>query len=188
MTQAACLAHDIGNPPFGHSGEAAIGSWFAERFGGSSELFRAIEAPLRLEFEDFEGNAQGFRIISRLEMYRNEGGMRLSMGVLGAFAKYPVTARVRASATQSYRGLKKFGVFESDAELFAQVAEAVGLPVETIGADRWWRRHPLVFLVEAADDICYNILDLEDAYASGDFTEHVVLSIFSRSPAYPTSI
>lgn len=93
-------------------------------------------------------------------MYRNDGGMRLSMGVLGAFAKYTVTARVRASATQSYRGLKKFGVFESDAELFAKVADAVGLPAETIGADRWWRRHPLVFLVEAADDICYNILGM----------------------------
>ncbi|UNZ53831.1 dGTP triphosphohydrolase [Agrobacterium tumefaciens] len=185
MTQAACLAHDIGNPPFGHSGEAAIGSWFTECFRGPSEMFGAIEAPLRLEFEDFEGNAQGFRIISRLEMYRNAGGMRLSLGVLGAFAKYPVTARVRVSATQPYCGLKKFGVFESDAKLFAQVAEAVGLPAETIGADRWWRRHPLVFLVEAADDICYNILDLEDAYASGDLPEHVVLKLLQSLAGIP---
>ncbi|MDX1121824.1 dNTP triphosphohydrolase [Sinorhizobium medicae] len=176
MTQAACLAHDIGNPPFGHSGEAAIGSWFSKRFANPSELFGALETSLRPEFESFEGNAQGFRVISRLEMYRNQGGMRLSRGVLGAFSKYPVTARVRAKATQSYRGLKKFGLFESDVNLFAEVADAVGLPVEIVGGDRWWRRHPLVFLVEAADDICYNILDLEDAFSSGDLGEDVVMA------------
>ncbi len=175
MVQAACLAHDIGNPPFGHSGEAAIGSWFSERFGQPSSLFEELDSSLRPEFESFEGNAQGFRIISRLEMYRNDGGMRLSRGVLGAFSKYPVTARVRAKAKQPYRGLKKFGLFESDIDLFAEVADAVALPVEYIGEDRWWRRHPLVFLVEAADDICYNILDLEDAFSSGDLGEDVVL-------------
>lgn len=175
MVQAACLAHDIGNPPFGHSGEDAIGSWFSERFRQPSGPFDELDLSLRPEFEIFEGNAQGFRIISRLEMYRNQGGMRLSRGVLGAFSKYPVTARVRAKTEQSYRGLKKFGLFESDIDLFAEVADAVGLPVETIGEDRWWRRHPLVFLVEAADDICYNILDLEDAFSSGDLTKDVVL-------------
>jgi dGTPase len=175
MVQAACLAHDIGNPPFGHSGEAAIGSWFSERFTRPVSLFDELDSSLRAELEFFEGNAQGFRIISRLEMYRNQGGMRLSRGVLGAFSKYPVTARVQAKSTRSYRGLKKFGLFEGDIDLFAEVADAVGLPVENIGEDRWWRRHPLVFLVEAADDICYNILDLEDAFSSGDLSKEIVL-------------
>ncbi|WP_339073139.1 dGTP triphosphohydrolase [Sinorhizobium meliloti] len=185
MTQAACLAHDIGNPPFGHSGEAAIGSWFSERFSGPSELFGSLETTLRPEFEGFEGNAQGFRVISRLEMYRNNGGMRLSNGVLGAFAKYPVSARVRAKANQSYRGLKKFGLFESDVHLFAEVAGAVGLPVEIVGDDHWWRRHPLVYLVEAADDICYNILDLEDAFASADFSQEMVLGHLQKLAGIP---
>jgi len=177
MVQAACLAHDIGNPPFGHSGEAAIGHWFSEKFGGRSELFQQLDRDQRLEFENFEGNAQGFRLIAKLEMYRNGGGMRLSRGVLGAFAKYPVTAAVRDKVTEPYCGLKKFGVFESELSLFAEVAQAVGLPQESAGGNGlWWRRHPLVFLVEAADDICYNILDLEDAFTSGDFSQETVMA------------
>jgi dGTPase len=175
IVQAACLAHDIGNPPFGHAGEAAIGDWFAERFRHGSELFSSIEGIARGEFEAFEGNAQGFRLITRLQMYRNDGGMRLSRGVLGAFSKYPSTARAREKAEVSYCGLKKFGLFESEVDLFAEVAEAVGLPVEGYDGARWWRRHPLVFLVEAADDICYNIIDLEDAFASGEFSFDVVM-------------
>ncbi|MCU6456032.1 dNTP triphosphohydrolase, partial [Sphingomonas sp. A2-49] len=85
---AACAAHDIGNPPFGHSGEAAMGDWFAEQFDRGTGLAADIDPDHRGEFVDFEGNAQGFRIITRLEMYRNDGGMRLSKGMLGAFTKY----------------------------------------------------------------------------------------------------
>jgi len=172
IVQAACAAHDIGNPPFGHSGEVAIGDWFAEEFEKATGLFADIEAGRQTEFTDFEGNAQGFRILTRLEMYRNEGGMRLSKGVLGAFTKYPVTSATQRAVVQDgadpYVGLKKFGLFESEAELFDRVATTLGLPRETHAAGSWWRRHPLVFIVEAADDICYNIVDLEDAFATGE--------------------
>ncbi len=177
IVQAACLAHDIGNPPFGHSGEAAIGEWFSQKFAGETELFAALNENSRQEFEAFEGNAQGFRLITKLEMYRNKGGMRLSRSVLAAFSKYPTTAYVQSTAKEqhSYCGLKKFGIFESELDLFTEVAKGVGLP--SVGDDEfyWWRRHPLVFLVEAADDICYNILDLEDAFTSGDFTQKTVM-------------
>ena len=175
IVQAACLAHDIGNPPFGHSGEATIGSWFVEKFESGQEFFQRVDETRRAEFVEFEGNAQGFRLLSRLEMYRNDGGMRLSRSVLGAFTKYPITANIRRGVQDSYCGLKKFGIFESELDLFAEVAESVGLPVEGTGVAKWWRRHPLVFLVEAADDICYNILDLEDAFLSGEFAFDVVM-------------
>lgn len=168
IVHAACLAHDIGNPPFGHSGEAAIGSWFAERFADPRGLFAEMDKGLRGEFEKFEGNAQGFRLISRLEMNRNEGGMRLSYATLGAFSKYPLSERVQATLPPGYCGTRKFGVFDGEVELFAEVAAAVGLPEERAEAGRWWRRHPLVFVVEAADDICYNIIDMEDAFTAGD--------------------
>lgn len=177
IVQAACLAHDIGNPPFGHSGEAAIGQWFSQKFASKTELFTALDVNKRQEFEAFEGNAQGFRLITKLEMYRNDGGMRLSRSVLAAFSKYPTTAHVQSIAKQThdYCGLKKFGIFESELDLFADVAKGVGLPEGGGDGSRWWRRHPLVFLVEAADDICYNILDLEDAFTSGDFTQETVM-------------
>ncbi|WP_328588504.1 dGTP triphosphohydrolase [Pseudogemmobacter blasticus] len=177
LVYAACLAHDIGNPPFGHSGEAAMGEWFEERLDGAKGIFGAVEASHRAEFEQFEGNAQGFRILTRLEMYRNQGGMRLSNGVLATFAKYPVTAYVKSSVRESYCGLKKFGVFEAEREIFEEVALATGLRAESspVGVS-WWRRHPLVFLVEAADDICYSILDLEDGFTAGDLSFEAVRS------------
>ncbi|WP_417667869.1 dGTP triphosphohydrolase [Roseibium sp.] len=175
IVSAACLAHDIGNPPFGHSGEAAIGQWFENRFAEGKSLFASLDPNLQAEFNEFEGNAQGFRILTRLEMYRNKGGMRLSRGVLGAFTKYPVTAAVKNRLDERYCGLKKFGVFESEKQQFEEVAKAAGLPQVIHEKGNWWRRHPLVFLVEAADDICYNILDLEDAYTSGDFSAETVI-------------
>jgi dGTPase len=178
VVQAACAAHDIGNPPYGHSGEAAIGGWFADHFAQGG-LPGDLDPVLRPEFTAFEGNAQGFRILTRLEMYRNAGGMRLSHAVLGAFMKYPVTAAARLRLSEgdrkSYAGLKKFGLFAAEEALFAEVADATGLPA--CGDDqtgRWWRRHPLVLVVEAADDICYNIVDLEDAFTTGDLPYDVV--------------
>lgn len=172
IVQAACLAHDIGNPPFGHSGEEAIGAWFAERFARPEGLFADVAARERLEFEKFEGNAQGFRILARQEMYRGQGGMRLSHAVLGTFAKYPATASASAASKagriETYCGLKKYGLFERDVPLFAKTADRLKLPAAIHEEGRWWRRHPLVFLVEAADDICYNIVDIEDAVVSGD--------------------
>lgn len=179
LVQAACLAHDIGNPPFGHSGEEAIGQWFSEKFVASSGFLGGIDQKDRREFEKFEGNAQGFRILTRLEMYTNQGGMQLAHGVLGAFTKYPVTAHVshflkQRNSNDVYCGAKKFGFFSSEEVLFAEVASSLGLPQETCDGGTWWRRHPLVFLVEAADDICYNIIDVEDAYFSNDLSFEVV--------------
>ncbi|MCV6585627.1 MAG: dNTP triphosphohydrolase [Marinibacterium sp.] len=175
VVHAACLAHDIGNPPFGHSGEASIGAWCAETLENPSPGFENIAPERHAEFTAFEGNAQGFRILTRLEMRRNDGGMRLSNAVLGAFMKYPMGAAtsdaIRAQDDPVYVGAKKHGFFESERALFAQVADAVGLVPET-GPDGlgWWRRHPLVFAVEAADDICYNIVDLEDGFTAGDLS------------------
>lgn len=178
VVQAACVAHDIGNPPFGHSGEEAIGDWFAARFDAGTGLAGALDPALRPEFTAFEGNAQGFRILTRLEMYRGRGGMRLSKAVLGAFTKYPVTAATRATLPEAtrkgYSGLKKFGLFAAEAAYFAEAAEALGLPREGLPQAPWWRRHPLVLVVEAADDICYNIVDLEDAFTSGDLPYEAV--------------
>ncbi|WP_202903884.1 dGTP triphosphohydrolase [Halocynthiibacter namhaensis] len=199
IIQAACLAHDIGNPPFGHSGESAIGAWFAQQFDTPNPLFTEIDDNLRPEFMEFEGNAQGFRILTRLEMYRNEGGMRLSHGVLGAFSKYPVTAdvqRIIEDHTKEihgsdfkkhlYCGLKKFGVFHSEAEQFHSYAKILGLPQENHDGHQFYRRHPLVFLVEAADDICYNIIDLEDAFTSGDLSYQDVRDLLSPLSAFST--
>jgi dGTPase len=188
LVQTACMAHDIGNPPFGHSGEDAIGCWFQEKFATGGGLFGDASPAQRAEFEAFEGNAQGFRILTRTEMYPNEGGMRLTFGALGAFTKYPVTALAgqRARAADAYIGLKKYGFFENDAENFRTIAEALGLPGEDLktdtgeGAGRWWRRHPLAFLMEAADDICYNIMDLEDAYLAGDVDYGTVVALLSE--------
>jgi dGTPase len=183
ILQAACAAHDIGNPPFGHSGEAAIGEWFGRRFKTPTGLFSDILDTRRGEFEAFEGNAQGFRLLTRTEMYRNDGGMRMTFATLGAFTKYPVLAQPQQLEKKTYKerdlpvyaGLKKFGLFASEYDMFAEVAEKTGLiAAQTSSGDVYWKRHPLVFLVEAADDICYNIMDLEDAYIAGDLSFDVV--------------
>ena len=185
VVQAACLAHDIGNPPFGHSGEEAIGGWFAEAFQAPRGIAAELDPGHRQEFKKFEGNAQGFRIVARNEMYVDEGGMRLSLAVLGAFTKYPATAPISAKKPEAYCGLKKFGLFDNDVGLFAQAATALGLPEMQSGGGTWWRRHPLVFLMEAADDICYNIMDLEDAFTCGDIgfeqAEGLLSSLFAKS-------
>ena len=180
IVQAACAAHDIGNPPFGHSGENAIGAWFSDKFANPSSIFADLDPALQEEFFAFEGNAQGFRIIARTEMYRNDGGMRLSKAVLGSFMKYPLSAGTKKSLSElsykhdGYFGAKKFGIFKSELALFEKIAETLGLPKVEVGKNTWWRRHPLVFVVEAADDICYNIVDLEDAYTTGELQFDIV--------------
>ncbi|MEP2716756.1 dGTP triphosphohydrolase [Pseudophaeobacter sp.] len=188
--QAACLVHDIGNPPFGHSGEDSIGQWFAQQFQTGSGVAGSIPKAQQAEFEAFEGNAQGFRIAATLEMARREGGMRLSYATLAAFMKYPCTAQARQLAADGpagdgYVGLKKFGVFQSEVALFAEVAEATGLRGDGTGAGRYWRRHPLAFLVEAADDICYRILDLEDAATVGDLGTDQVIACLEEVAGKP---
>lgn len=183
--QAACLLHDIGNPPFGHSGEDSIGQWFAGQFRAGVGVAGAIPKVRQAEFEAFEGNAQGFRIAATLEMARRDGGMRLSYATLGAFMKYPCTAAARQLNDAGYVGLKKFGVFQSEAALFTEVAEALGLCADGTGHGKYWRRHPLAFLVEAADDICYRILDLEDAATVGDLSARQVIACLEEIAGKP---
>ncbi|HHW76289.1 MAG TPA: deoxyguanosinetriphosphate triphosphohydrolase [Xanthomonadaceae bacterium] len=159
VVAAACLAHDIGNPPFGHAGEDAIRLWFTASATGRAVLERLTE-PQRQDFLRFEGNAQGFRIITRLQSPDNPGGMQLTCATLGTFTKYP---RASSLPTDPPPGIafKKFGFYQDDGALFAEVAGQLGLEPAQPGA---WNRHPLAWLVEAADDICYRIIDVEDAF------------------------
>lgn len=161
IVSAAALAHDLGNPPFGHSGEDAIRSWFKSAAVTESLRDHArseLTATQRADFEEFEGNAQGFRVITRLQMPDNPG-LRLTCATLGAFTKYPRGAVF----TGTHRGVsvKKFGFFDAERASFAEVAEHCGLIARDGGA---WCRHPLAFLVEAADDIAYRLVDFEDGF------------------------
>lgn len=179
IVAAACLAHDIGNPPFGHSGEDAIGSWF---LGPGAAHVRALDAAERATLELFEGNAQGFRLLTRLESPANPG-LQLTYATLAAFTKYPRGAVPKAEGVGKalVEGLgvvgKKHGFHASEADIFAEVARETGLVARAQptldGASAAaaplaaWARHPLAYLVEAADDICYAILDLEDGVRLG---------------------
>lgn len=160
IVAAACLAHDIGNPPFGHSGEDAIQSWFT--LHGAPYLQTCSEQE-KADLCKFEGNAQGFRLISRLQNAVDAGGFQLTYAVLAAFAKYP-RASALAGADKKKISEKKFGYFAHDAASFEAVAQETGLVAKPNGS---YCRHPLAFLMEAADDICYGIVDLEDGHHLG---------------------
>jgi dGTPase len=163
IVEAACIAHDLGNPPFGHSGEAAISKWFQDA-SLAHDLLRDLSEQQRQDFLRFEGNAQGFRIITNLENHPSNGGLQLTHAVLGAFTKYPCSSCF--SDSTNYVGTKKNGFFAAEHQYFVEVAKETGLvPIE--GSGMAWRRHPLGFLTEAADDICYTIADLEDGYEVG---------------------
>lgn len=157
VVAVACLAHDIGNPPFGHAGEDAIASYFQ-----GERAPRALEnlTPQQLaDLRSFEGNAQGFRILTRLQLEADKG-LRLTAATLAAFCKYPRVSG-EGLADGDNVATKKHGCVQHDQEILRIVAKSVGLvPVKPEFA---WARHPLAFLVEAADDICYSILDIEDA-------------------------
>ncbi len=165
IVSAACLAHDIGNPPFGHAGEAAIQSWFNTSALGASVLAR-LAAEERADFERFEGNAQTFRILARLGMPDNAGGMQLTCATLAAVAKYPRAAHLPFPAPAGISA-RKHNFFHADRERFDAVAQATGLIRRRAGACCWCR-HPLAFLVEAADDISYCVIDVEDAFRAGE--------------------
>ncbi|MDR2173087.1 MAG: deoxyguanosinetriphosphate triphosphohydrolase [Burkholderiales bacterium] len=157
---AACLAHDIGNPPFGHAGEDAIREWCTQPNGALDRL--QLTGAQRADFERYEGNAQGFRVLAALQSPSNPGGLQLTAATLMAFSKYPCASKTETPLDG--RSAKKFGYFQSEAALFREAATTVGMKERVAGA---WRRHPLAFLVEAADDICYRIVDLEDAARIG---------------------
>ena len=165
IVSAAALAHDLGNPPFGHSGEDAIRHWFVTSHIAAA-AGEGLSAVQRADIERYEGNAQGFRLITRLQMPDNPGGLQLTHATLGAFTKYPRESLVPDGG---HRGAsaKKFGFYQSEREQFASVAEHCGLLRRTPDA-AWWARHPLAFLVEAADDICYRLVDFEDGCRVGE--------------------
>ena len=157
IVAAACLAHDIGNPPFGHFGEKAIQDWATQRLAASE--FDGLNDAERADLTKFEGNAQSFRVLSRLQMSNRRGGMRLTAATLGALVKYPRPSHVAGTARY-----KKHGYFQDDAELFGEVFAAAGREPDEHGQ---FSRHPLALLSEAADDICYAIIDLEDGCKAG---------------------
>ena len=155
------MAHDIGNPPLGHAGEEAIRHWFINSVSGR-RLAEKLSQAERDDVAKFEGNAQGFRVLTKLEMPDQQGGMQLTAATLGAFSKYPAGSPV-SGRPQGVAG-KKFGYFQSEKALFTEVAERCGLIKTGDGA---WVRHPLAYLVEAADDIAYLIVDFEDGHRLG---------------------
>lgn len=158
IVAAAALAHDIGNPPLGHSGEEAIRHWFRHSPVATRIAERLTEEE-QADFIWYEGNAQGFRVLSRLESPFNYGGMQLTCATLAALCKYPCSAAKRGNLP-GIEG-KKYNFFRQDMALFEEVAESTGmLPA----GEEMWHRHPLAYLVEAADDITYLIIDFEDAH------------------------
>ncbi|MBQ2814389.1 MAG: dNTP triphosphohydrolase [Akkermansia sp.] len=168
IVAAACLAHDIGNPPFGHSGEEAIDA--AIREAVQAGICHAEQAGYR-----FEGNAQGFRLLTRICDPIKGCGLDLTVATLGAFTKYPCSPAQQQAAPQAR--YKKFGINAEDVGTFRRVAEACGLPA--LG-ESCWARHPLAFLMEAADDISYLIADIEDAFVSGIISYEEALGQLAR--------
>lgn len=169
IVSAAALTHDIGNPPFGHAGEEALSDFF--KFHEYGQVWRSLLGEAEwADMVNFEGNAQGFRML-----VAKENGLRISAATLAAFTKYPKPAWTE-TAFPERRSQKKFGFFVDELETFRLLATELGLL--SLGQD-CWARHPLAFLVEAADDICYSIIDLEDGCTLGLVTLEETISLFA---------
>lgn len=167
IVSAACLAHDMGNPPFGHSGERAIYSYFKNGKGKELESRVREEGGRWEDFLYFEGNANAFRLLTHQFAGRRRGGFVLTYSTLASVVKYPYPS------VQADEGKRKFGYFQSEEASFHRIAETLGICRDVNNPERF-ARYPLVYLVEAADDICYQIMDIEDA---------VKLHILSREEA-----
>lgn len=159
---AACLAHDIGNPPFGHSGEDAIRTYFREVEGETKQkIHDGLNANQLKDMELFEGNSNAFRLLTQSFNETQPGGYRLTYTTLASIVKYP------CSSSQGFKnGListKKSGFFDSELNIFEAIANTLGIPKKD-GYEQVYARHPFVYLTEAADDICYRVIDLEDAH------------------------
>ena len=154
IVSTACLAHDLGNPPFGHSGEAAISNYF-NKASGQKFKDQLSEGEWK-DFTCFDGNANAFRTLTHQFNGKREGGFALTYSTLASIVKYPFES---VKATKP-----KFGFFQSDKENYYHIARELGIAQRE---DESFARHPLVYLVEAADDICYQIMDLEDAFKLG---------------------
>ena len=174
IVSAACLAHDMGNPPFGHSGEKAIQTYFFEGPGQAQKS--AVSSEFWSDITHFEGNAYAFRLLTHSFLGRRRGGFVMTYSMLASIVKYPYPSTLAGRDGRK----NKFGFFASEAEGYRRIAAELGIP-EQGGA---YARHPLVYLVEAADDICYEIMDLEDAHKlkliSYEETEHLMLSFFDE--------
>lgn len=157
---AACLCHDIGNPAFGHSGEDAIASFFEKN---ESELKPKFTEKEWADLVNFEGNANAIRILTHKQTGKDEGGTQLTYTTLASIAKYPCEAIAKK---KGHVNRKKFGFFQSEKQTFLNIANATKMIVESEDPTIF-KRHPFVWLVEAADDICYNIIDMEDAHRLG---------------------
>ena len=155
IVATACLCHDLGNPPFGHSGEKTISSWFSE--GPGAFLKDDLTPQQWTDLINFEGNANSFRLLTHQFVGRRLGGFAMTYSTLGTLVKYPWTS--------THAGIKgKFGFFESEEGIYRSIAEWLDIPEISPGV---FARHPLVYLMEAADDICYQIMDIEDAHRLG---------------------
>ncbi|EGJ70473.1 deoxyguanosinetriphosphate triphosphohydrolase [Bacteroides coprosuis DSM 18011] len=151
---AACLAHDLGNPPFGHSGEQAISSYFSE--GEGSKIKKELNTDFWQDIIHFEGNANALRLLTHQFNGRREGGFAMTYSTLASIVKYPYESFIAGDKS-------KFGFFYSEKESYIKIASELGIIIKE-NEPRRYARHPLVYLVEAADDICYQLMDIEDAH------------------------
>jgi dGTPase len=156
IVSTACLAHDLGNPPFGHSGEAAISNFFVK--GAGKEFKSKLTEGEWKDFTHFDGNANAFRILTHRFNGKRPGGFALTYSTLASIVKYPYESVLAKKP--------KFGFFQSEKEDYRIIANQLGIELKP-GNQDLYMRHPLVYLVEAADDICYQIMDLEDAFKLG---------------------
>jgi len=176
IVSAACLAHDLGNPPFGHSGEKAIQTFFSE--GNGQQLKGQLAKNFWNDIIRFEGNANTFRLLTHRFNGRRPGGFVMTYSTLAAVVKYP-----RESAAAGENG--KFGFFREEKELYIRIAEELGIPrLSAEDEPLRYARHPLVYLTEAADDICYEVMDIEDAHKlrilTYDETEELLIGFFDE--------
>ena len=176
IVSTACLAHDLGNPPFGHSGEKAIQTFFTE--GSGLSLKQQVSSAFWDDITHFEGNANAFRLLTHQFKGRRPGGFVMTYSTLASIVKYPY-----ASSAAGTKG--KFGFFQSEQPYFQRIADEMGLLRRSNeGEPLQYARHPLVYLVEAADDICYEIMDIEDAHKlkilSYPETEELFLGFFDK--------
>ncbi len=161
IVSSACLAHDLGNPPFGHSGEKAISRYFEEI--DKNNLSAELTEAQYLDLTNFEGNANTLRLLTHHFTGRRKGGFALTYATIGTLLKYPCTSDDFSQGNCPYH---KYGVFQSEVPVLQKVAKELGL-ISYNGSKTIYGRHPLVFLMEAADDISYQIVDLEDAHRLG---------------------
>ena len=159
IVQASCLAHDIGNPPFGHTGEDALRNWFQKE---GAEFLQDLSPAERDDVRVFEGNAQGLRVLTTSEYHQYHEGMRLTYATLASSIKYPWCSSPTVLGDRPKNN--KYGVFQAELTYFHEIAQKTGLLQR---GDNWYARHPLVYLMEAADDFCYGIIDLEDGLEMG---------------------